>query len=225
MLLDVLSACLPLGTPLVVTDDRAGAELAVEIGAAVCADPGGGQGTAVAAALDRLGSGPALVVNADVPSVTSSDLRTLAAATPRHSIALVAAADGTTNALSLSSPSLFAPLYGQGSADHSASTFGRSAARPSGRRSRTSSATSTTSPTCDGSVSARDRGRRPPSPASGSPRERGRPLGRRRRRSLPPRPRRGDPAGRGRRDRRRRGRAWRLPVCTSRPTSTPSSTR
>ena len=91
MLLDVLSACLPLGTPLVVTDDRAGAELAVEIGAAVCADPGGGQGPAVAAALDRLGSGPALVVNADVPSVTARDLRTLAAATPPHGIALVAA--------------------------------------------------------------------------------------------------------------------------------------
>ena len=226
MLLDVLSACLPLGTPLVVTDDRAGAELAVEIGAAVCADPGGGQGPAVAAALDRLGSGPALVVNADVPSVTSRDLRTLAAATPPHGIALVAAADGTTNALSLSSPSLFAPLYGQGSAD-------RFCVPRSGARRRGGPG---------GDPAPRRRRRRPRRPATARPRRGTTDAGRPRR----PRARRvnvavlsggvggarflrglvdGDSAGRGRRDRQRRATTWRSSACTSRPTSTPSSTR
>jgi 2-phospho-L-lactate guanylyltransferase len=117
MLLDVLAACLPLGTPLVVTDDRTVAVLAAEIGAAICDDPGGGQGGAVATALARLGTDGAVVVNADVPSVTPRDLRTLIAATPPHGIALVAADDGTTNALSLSSRAFFAPLYGPGSAD------------------------------------------------------------------------------------------------------------
>jgi 2-phospho-L-lactate guanylyltransferase len=116
MLLDVLAACLPLGTPLVVTDDRTGAALASEIGAATCDDPGGGQGIAVATALARLETDQAMVVNADVPSVTPRDLRTLIAATPPNGIALVAAGDGTTNALSLSTRAFFAPLYGPGSA-------------------------------------------------------------------------------------------------------------
>ena len=57
--------------------------------------------------------GHALVVNADLPAATSDALRRLADAGP----ALVEAADGTTNALSLPDPSAFAPLYGPGSAD------------------------------------------------------------------------------------------------------------
>jgi 2-phospho-L-lactate guanylyltransferase (CobY/MobA/RfbA family) len=44
------------------------------------------------------------------------DLRALAAATPAGGIALVEALDGTTNALGLSAPEAFAPLYGPGSA-------------------------------------------------------------------------------------------------------------
>ena len=56
--------------------------------------------------------GPVVVVNADVPCVVPDDVRLLAETAP----ALVAAADGTTNALSLPSAELFEPLYGPGSA-------------------------------------------------------------------------------------------------------------
>ena len=108
---DVLAACVAFGPTRVVTPGEAAAEVALEAGAEAVDDPGAGQGAAVAAALDRL-SGPVVVVNADLPCVTPADLRALAEAAP----ALVAASDGTTNALSLPSPGLFAPLYGSGSA-------------------------------------------------------------------------------------------------------------
>jgi 2-phospho-L-lactate guanylyltransferase len=117
MLGDVLAAALAVGATFVVTGDDAGAALAREIGAKVVDDPGGGQGAAVAAALTRAGPGPALVVNADLPCVTADDLEALADAIPARGLALVAAHDGTTNALGLSTPALFAPVYGPGSAD------------------------------------------------------------------------------------------------------------
>ena len=79
-------------------------------------DPGGGQGAAVAAALAGLEPGAILIVNADVPCVVPDDLRALLAATPAGGIALVEALDGTTNALSISAPDVFAPLYGRDSA-------------------------------------------------------------------------------------------------------------
>jgi 2-phospho-L-lactate guanylyltransferase len=113
MLGDVLAACLVVGSTTVVTGDAEAAELAEELGAATLADPGGGQGAAVAAALRE---GPSLVVNADLPCATPHDLRQLARATPPHGLALVEAQDGTTNALSLSSNTVFAPVYGPGSA-------------------------------------------------------------------------------------------------------------
>jgi 2-phospho-L-lactate guanylyltransferase (CobY/MobA/RfbA family) len=90
---DVLAACTPVGPMRV-------------------ADLGGGQGEAVAAALLGV-EGPVVVVNADVPCVVPADVRLLAEAAP----ALVAADDGTTNALSLTSADLFEPLYGPGSAE------------------------------------------------------------------------------------------------------------
>jgi len=74
-------------------------------------------GDVLAAALALAGDGPALVVNADLPCVTADDLEALTDAIPAHGLALVEAADGTTNALGLSSPSVFAPVYGPGSAD------------------------------------------------------------------------------------------------------------
>jgi 2-phospho-L-lactate guanylyltransferase (CobY/MobA/RfbA family) len=57
-----------------------------------------------------------LVVNADVPCVVPHDLRTLAGAAELGALGYVEAADGTTNALALPDASLFAPLYGDGSA-------------------------------------------------------------------------------------------------------------
>ncbi|MGH3137000.1 MAG: NTP transferase domain-containing protein [Gaiellaceae bacterium] len=107
MLGDVVEAALEVGRVLVVSDDRA----VVPGGAEVVNDPGNGLGSAVAAGLAGV-EGHALVVNADLPCATPDSLRELAAA----GLALVEAADGTTNALSLPDPSVFAPLYGAGSA-------------------------------------------------------------------------------------------------------------
>jgi 2-phospho-L-lactate guanylyltransferase len=115
MLADVLAACCATGPTTVVTNDAEAERLAAALGATPVADPGGGQGPAVAAALDGV-DGPAVVVNADVPCVTPRDLRSLLAAAPADGFALVEAADGTTNALAFPRPELFEPLYGPGSA-------------------------------------------------------------------------------------------------------------
>jgi 2-phospho-L-lactate/phosphoenolpyruvate guanylyltransferase len=116
MLADVVEACAAVGPTFVV--GPAGLEIA---GAALVPDPGGGQGAAVraglaAAALASGGVGPYVVVNADLPCVTPRDLLALAGAVPGVGLALAPATDGTTNALALSSPELFVPLYGPGSA-------------------------------------------------------------------------------------------------------------
>jgi 2-phospho-L-lactate guanylyltransferase len=117
MLEDVLGACVAVGRTRVATSDDEGARIGREAGADVLADPGGGQGAAVEAALEDVEPGGILVVNADLPCVVPHDLRSLLAATPPGGMALVEALDGTTNALSLPTPSVFAPLYGPGSAD------------------------------------------------------------------------------------------------------------
>lgn len=107
MLGDVVEAALAVGPVLVVTDDA----VVVPAEAEVVSDPGSGLGAAVAAGLDRI-DGHALVLNADLPCATPAAVRELAAA----GLALAEARDGTTNALSLPDPSVFAPLYGPGSA-------------------------------------------------------------------------------------------------------------
>src|SRR5262245_9525996 len=116
MLGDVLAAALAVGAARVVTEDEDGAVLAREAGAEVVADPGGGQGAAVLAALEGLEPGALLVVNSDLPCVLPVDLRALLSATPAGGMALVEALDGTTNALSISAAEAFAPLYGRDSA-------------------------------------------------------------------------------------------------------------
>lgn len=107
MLGDVVEAALQVGRVLVVTDDVG----VVPRGAEAMADPGGGLGAAVEAGLKHV-AGHALVVNADLPCATPRALEELASA----GLALVAASDGTTNALSLPERSHFAPLYGPASA-------------------------------------------------------------------------------------------------------------
>jgi 2-phospho-L-lactate guanylyltransferase (CobY/MobA/RfbA family) len=87
------------------------ADVQAAAGDAVVADASGGQGAAVSDALAGL-SGPVTIVNSDVPCVTAAELEQLSAAAP----ALVAAADGTTNALALRDARDFEPLYGEGSA-------------------------------------------------------------------------------------------------------------
>jgi 2-phospho-L-lactate guanylyltransferase len=116
MLADVLAACKHVGPTRVVTADERGEVVAMDHEAEIVEDPGEGQASAVAAALRDV-EGRVLVVNADLPCVVPRDLRTLEAATPDEGLAYVAARDGTTNALGLSSPSLFAPLYGAESAE------------------------------------------------------------------------------------------------------------
>lgn len=109
MLEAVLGAAASVGQTWVVSPDP------VE-GATWIPDPGGGQGAAVEAALRAIGPGPVLIVNSDLPSVTADDLRVLYEAIPKRGLAIAPALDGTTNALGLSDTTLFAPLYGPGSA-------------------------------------------------------------------------------------------------------------
>ena len=82
------------------------------VGEVLVCDAPGGQGQALASFLEDL-TGPVVIVNADVPCVRADELAALAAAAP----ALVAAPDGTTNALALADARDFVPLYGPGSAD------------------------------------------------------------------------------------------------------------
>jgi len=117
MLGDVLTACVATGRTLLVTDDGSARALADELGAELVDDPGGGQGPAVAAALERVDNGTVVVLNADLPCVVPHDLRTFAGVAELGAFGLVEAEDGTTNALALPRASLFAPLYGARSAD------------------------------------------------------------------------------------------------------------
>jgi 2-phospho-L-lactate/phosphoenolpyruvate guanylyltransferase len=116
MLGDVLAACDAVAPTYVVTSDERGRDVAREFAAHVLDDPAEGLAAAVAAGLAALPEEPSLVVNADLPWIVPHDVRSLERAIPDAGIALVAAADGTTNALALATRELFAPLYGAGSA-------------------------------------------------------------------------------------------------------------
>src|SRR5215208_4403959 len=115
MLAGVVVAAAAVGPVFVVAPERVG-EATTYV-----PDPGHGQGAAVAAALAAASAAgsppPFLVVNADLPCVTPRDLLALAGSVPPGGLAVAAAADGTTNALGLSSADLFEPLYGPGSAE------------------------------------------------------------------------------------------------------------
>ena len=116
MLADVIAAAVAVGETVLVANDRAAARTGAALRARVVADPGGGQGAAVEAGLDATDTGPVLVVNADVPCAQPRDLLALLGALPDGGMALVAADDGTTNALALSAQHLFEPAFGPASA-------------------------------------------------------------------------------------------------------------
>jgi 2-phospho-L-lactate guanylyltransferase (CobY/MobA/RfbA family) len=103
---------------VLVSDDDAASLVAGDLGVVVVADPGGGQGAAVQAALRGV-DGTCLVVNADVPRVRPSDLAALAIPPRAGAVSIVTAEDGTTNALGLPFSEVFQPLYGP----HSAAQF------------------------------------------------------------------------------------------------------
>lgn len=119
MLGRVLAAAAAVGPTILVTEGDASCAraLAAEHEVEVVDDPGKGQGEAVAAALAVADEWPVLVVNADVPAAQPRDLLALLGAMPAGGMAIAEAEDGTTNAIALSQPGLFAPLYGPGSAD------------------------------------------------------------------------------------------------------------
>jgi 2-phospho-L-lactate/phosphoenolpyruvate guanylyltransferase len=116
MLADVLEAACAVGPVLLVAAEAT----SLPVGVDLVADPRRGLGAAVRAGLDaaaeRSFPGPFLVVNADLPCATARDLLALAGAVPEGGLALVAAADGTTNAIGLAEERLFEPVYGPGSA-------------------------------------------------------------------------------------------------------------
>ena len=118
MLGRVLAAAVVVGRTVLVTETDAACAraLAAEHGAEVLDDPGTGQGEAVAAALAVVKDWPVLVVNADLPTAQARDIFALLGAMPAEGMAIAEAEDGTTNALAISRPALFAPVYGPGSA-------------------------------------------------------------------------------------------------------------
>jgi 2-phospho-L-lactate guanylyltransferase (CobY/MobA/RfbA family) len=92
-------------------------EAAEAVGGSTVVAQEGGQGEAVVNALRDVESGPILIVNADLPCAQPRDLLAVLGAQPEGGLTLVEAEDGTTNALALATPHLFAPLYGPGSAE------------------------------------------------------------------------------------------------------------
>ena len=117
MLADVVAAAAAVGDVLIVAPSGT----SVPPRTTLVTDPRRGQGAAVEAGLVAATatglSAPYLVVNADLPCAGPRDLLALAGAVSGDGLALVAAADGTTNALAFADPSLFEPVYGPGSAE------------------------------------------------------------------------------------------------------------
>ncbi len=116
MLRNVIAAARDAGLdPCVVSPDREVRRFAQRCGATTIDDGGADLSGAVAFALRRYADRDGIVVvAADLPYITGGDLRRLIdGAEP---LAVVAAADGTTNAVAAFPPSAFVPSYGPGSA-------------------------------------------------------------------------------------------------------------
>jgi 2-phospho-L-lactate guanylyltransferase len=112
----VVGACREAGLEVCVVSPDAEVHAAAEALGAEALDDGGRDLTAsVALALERhAGAAGVAVLAGDLPDVTADDVRALVA--QARPLAIVAAADGTTNAIAASPPSAFRPSYGPGSA-------------------------------------------------------------------------------------------------------------
>jgi 2-phospho-L-lactate guanylyltransferase len=118
----VVGACLEAGLAVcVVSPDHEVHAAARALGADVLDDGGRDLSASVALALERHADATGIaVLAADLPHVTADDVRELVA--HAHPLALVAAADGTTNAIAASPPTAFRPSYGPGSAERHGGT-------------------------------------------------------------------------------------------------------
>jgi 2-phospho-L-lactate guanylyltransferase len=112
----VVGACFAAGLPVCVISPDAEVHAAARgLGADVLDDGGRDLDASVALALEQHAAAEGVVVlAADLPNVTAAEVRELIA--NAHPLALVAAADGTTNAIAASPPAAFRPSYGPGSA-------------------------------------------------------------------------------------------------------------
>jgi 2-phospho-L-lactate guanylyltransferase len=112
----VVGACSEAGLDVcVVSPDAEVHAVARELGADVLDDGGLDLSGSVALALERHAEAIGVVVlAADLPHVTAGDVRELMA--NARPLALVAAADGTTNAIAACPPAAFRPSYGPDSA-------------------------------------------------------------------------------------------------------------
>ncbi|MDX6540085.1 MAG: 2-phospho-L-lactate/phosphoenolpyruvate guanylyltransferase [Gaiellales bacterium] len=112
----VVGACLEAGLEVCVVSPDAEVHVAARALGADALDDGGRDLTeSVALALARhAGATGIAVLAADLPDVTAAEVRELIA--HAHPLALVAAADGTTNAIAACPPSAFRPSYGPASA-------------------------------------------------------------------------------------------------------------
>ncbi len=137
MLADVLAACAaaPLAGTVVITDTRAGRDLAATRGARALADPGDGMNAAATAGLRAAaaaGAEAALILPGDVPLVRPDDLRAVVAAGAAGPAVVVATdrAGTGTNGLLLRPPRVVAPTFGPGSAERHLAAGRRAGARP-----------------------------------------------------------------------------------------------
>jgi 2-phospho-L-lactate/phosphoenolpyruvate guanylyltransferase len=112
----VVGACREAGLAVcVVSPDAEVCATARALGAEALDDGGRDLSGSVELALERhTGAIGVVVLAADLPDVSAGDIRELMA--HARPLALVAAADGTTNAVAASPPTAFRPSYGPGSA-------------------------------------------------------------------------------------------------------------
>ena len=112
----VIRACLEAGLEVCVVSPDAAVHAAARVLGASALDDGGRDltGSVEFALAHHAGAAGIAVVASDLPDITAADVAELLA--HARPLAIVAAADGTTNAIAACPPTSFTPSYGPGSA-------------------------------------------------------------------------------------------------------------